>query len=622
MDSAESQLSEAYALYQSGAFAEAEAIAQRLFINGVRGAALAGLCGMTALQLGRSHDAVPHLRSALAETPANLALRSSLAFALVNSGDFEGARKVAEGADVPQLRRIIAFVDHQQGRAEQAIAGYRRVLAEFPQDYESWNNLGLLLAAAGELSEAVEAFDRSGEVRPEASVHINRSRALARGARHLERQIDLRAAVRQFADNAALHVELGLAEAACGDFAAAEIAYHQALRLDPALPAAYLEYGMLLEALNRLSDMRVLIAQAHEIGLEGGEIAFVEAWLFKREGRFVEALQRAETTAAKTEPSRHAQLVGEIYDQLGDPDRAFAAFSEMNRISASDPSVAFAEAQDFPGRVVGEIERLTSEAIAGWSRGKVKDQPPSPVFILGFPRSGTTLLDTLLMNLSELQIFEEAPMVERVEAMLDSPGQVGTLSDGELELLRQAYFKEANAVQALDGRTIVDKFPLHLVRIALIHRLFPEARLILVERHPCDVILSCFMARFQVNKAMVQFRTLEGAARLYDLAMTAWTRAEELLPLSVHRVRYEHMVADLAGEMRPLLAFLGLPWRDEVLDNHASAVRRRHIATASYAQVVEPIYSRAAYRWERYRSHIEPVLPILMPWIERLGYSI
>jgi hypothetical protein len=130
------------------------------------------------------------------------------------------------------------------------------------------------------------------------------------------------------------------------------------------------------------------------------------------------------------------------------------------------------------------------------------------------------------------------------------------------------------------------------------------------------------MANFQLNRAMVSFTDLDEAARLYDAAFEVWTRATSLLPVRVHIVRYERMVEDLESEMRALLDFLGLAWNAKVLDNRGAAARRDYIRTASYAQVAEPIYGRAAGRWERYRAELAPVLPILAPWAERLGYSI
>jgi hypothetical protein len=95
-----------------------------------------------------------------------------------------------------------------------------------------------------------------------------------------------------------------------------------------------------------------------------------------------------------------------------------------------------------------------------------------------------------------------------------------------------------------------------------------------------------------------------------------------MLPVRIHRIRYERMVEDLAAEMRPLLEFLGLKWDSKVLDNRGSAARREHIRTASYSQVTEPVYRRSAGRWRRYRRQMAPVLPILAPWAELMGYEI
>jgi hypothetical protein len=130
------------------------------------------------------------------------------------------------------------------------------------------------------------------------------------------------------------------------------------------------------------------------------------------------------------------------------------------------------------------------------------------------------------------------------------------------------------------------------------------------------------MANFALNLAMRSFTNLEEAAQTYDAIFRNWHKARELLALNVHIVRYERMVADLEAEMRPLIAFLGLAWRDEVLDNQANAARRGLVRTASYSQIGQPLYTRAAGRWERYRRFLEPVIPILSPWAEKMGYSV
>jgi hypothetical protein len=220
-------------------------------------------------------------------------------------------------------------------------------------------------------------------------------------------------------------------------------------------------------------------------------------------------------------------------------------------------------------------------------------------------------------------VLEEMPVLAEVDERLGSDARLAALTSPEAAALRAGYFEALDVLSPPPpGATIVDKYPLHMTRIPIIHRIFPDAKIILVERHPCDAALSCFMANFQLNVAMRSFTDLRETALTYDAVFDAWSRAERSLPLAVHRIRYERMVEDLEGEMRPLLDFLGLAWDERVLDNRASAAMRDHIRTASYSQVTEPIYRRAAGRWRRYREQLAPVLPILAPWVERMGYSL
>jgi len=624
MTSFEASLSDAFASYQRGDLARAEQIGRELIAVRPSDSGLTGMLGMIALNRQAYAEAIPLLRTALAGSPDTVPLRISLGFALANAGELDEARRVAGGTSIPQLERIVAYADQTQGRIDDAIARYRRVLDGFPEDAESWKNIGLLLLHKNEIGEAAAAFEASLDIRFDPSVVAHLADAMARGERHPDRQKLLRGAIAKDPQNVALLVELGLAEGAMGEFDQAERAYRSAIAAAPSQPRAYLEYGMMLESLNRIDELQRLVADARVAGAghDGSQVDFLEASLMRRTGRFAEALELAERASEGVNPSRRAQLIGESADRLGDTGKAFAAFAEMNRLQGAGPAADFARSRDFPGEVARTIQLLDSGEASLQTQGG--DAGPAPIFLVGFPRSGTTLLDTLLMNLPGTDMLEEEPLIERLETEIGGTAGLSNLSEERRQALIADYWRmvgERKPGRDPDSR-LIDKFPLHLVRAPVIHALFPEARFIMVERHPCDVVLSCFMARFQINRATVHFHKIEDAARLYDLAMQAWHKAREVLSLDVHTARYEDMIADPAAALKPVVSFVGAEWDDAILDHQASAAKRGHIPTASYAQVAEPLYDRAVGRWTRYRAQLAPVLPLLEPWAAKMGYDI
>jgi hypothetical protein len=155
----------------------------------------------------------------------------------------------------------------------------------------------------------------------------------------------------------------------------------------------------------------------------------------------------------------------------------------------------------------------------------------------------------------------------------------------------------------------------------LIHRLFPEARIVFALRHPCDVVLSCFMQNFRLSKTMASFLTVENAARYYAAVMEFWATVRERLPLDVHTVRYEDLLDDQERELRALSDFLGIGWEEGLLSHERTARERGYIRTPSYHQVTEGLYRRSSGRWQRYAEQMAPALPVLAPWVERFGYE-
>jgi hypothetical protein len=242
--------------------------------------------------------------------------------------------------------------------------------------------------------------------------------------------------------------------------------------------------------------------------------------------------------------------------------------------------------------------------------------------VVGFPRSGTTLLDTFLMGHPQTVVLEELPLIRAAEEVIGDMGDLPSRSAAELEAARAAYFAELGKHGDVGtGSLIIDKLPLNMLVLPVIHTLFPEAPVIFAQRHPCDCVLSCFMQAFALNDSMASFLDIQDAAAFYDAAMTLWTNSRSSLSANVHTIVYEELIADPAKTLRPAIEFLGLEWDDGLLDHRATAKSRQAISTPSYNQVTQPLSAAPSGRWRRYSQQLESVLPVLLPWAKRLGYS-
>lgn len=567
---------------------------------------------------------IAYNRHLLAADPVHPVARANLAAALVTLERHDEAEALLADASDAKLLRLRGFVHQQRGRLAEAAADYEAVVAAQPDDFQIWNNLGNVRMAMDDPRGAATAFDQALLLRADViPIYLNLSEALSKSQQLTARQAAMREAARRSAEDPQVQTELGLAEAGVRDLAAAETAFREAIRLAPQAPAAYIELGLMLETANRVDALDAVLAEAVRNGVRTGETEFLRAWSLRRHGDVEGALQSAERIPETIHTIRRAQLLGDLYDRTGRSADAFAAFNAMNAAAAASdhnrrPISTYRET------IASNAATLTPEGVAAWTPAHVVSEVPAPVFVVGFPRSGTTLLDTMLMNLPRLHVLEEKPVfAQATEEIGYDDARLATIGEEDVARLRARYFERLAAVEpGRASQVIVDKHPLQMARVALIHRIFPDARIVLVERHPCDAVLSCFMANFNLNFATRSFGDLEETARVYDAVFDIWTRANSLLPINVLAIRYERLIADPEAEMRRLLEFLGEPWNPAVLDNRGSAARRSEIRTASYSQVTEPIYNRAVGRWTRYREQLAPVMPVLAPWAERMRYSL
>jgi hypothetical protein len=171
----------------------------------------------------------------------------------------------------------------------------------------------------------------------------------------------------------------------------------------------------------------------------------------------------------------------------------------------------------------------------------------------------------------------------------------------------------------LTGRVFVDKHPFHTIKLPLIAKLFPSAKIIFAIRDPRDVVLSCFRRQLELDLLRIEFLTLEGAAGVYDRFMRFADLCRTKLPLPFYDCRYEDLIADFDPVTRALCGWLDLPWHESMRDIAATA-NRLDASKASTRQVRHGLYRDAAGQWRRYREELAPVLPCLQPWVRRFGY--
>lgn len=613
------ELLAAMTAFRNGDFAAALADAERDLPQAVERGPYLGLASMAALRLGDFATAIPHLREMLDARPDDTATRGNLAKALVATGDLDEALYLCQGARTAALLRIEGYISQERGDLDRAGSAYEQVLALEPDDSASLNNLGNVLAQRGELDAAVATFERAITHAPsQVQIYLNLADVLRRADRGEPRLKVMQDAAALAPDDRQVLTELALAHAHADDFDEALALLEDVVRRFPDFGESHIELGRLYEALNRVEDLAALVRQLEESEAPA-EAGFLGAWLAQREGRFDDAARLAATIPETVHPMRRFHLIGSIEERRGESEAAFAAFERMNSEALADAPPAPAES--YRRSVFRGMEHWTQPWAAGWAPPPASElRARDPIFLVGFPRSGTTLLDTMLMGLPGLSVLEERPMVATLAQRIGGR-DLASLEASDLIALRKDYFALAQQHGWDDRHWLVDKHPLNMTRVPLIHRLFPNARFILAERHPYDVVLSCFMANFQLNFAMRSFTSLDEAALTYDTVFSAWDRATELFAIDYRAVRYERLVGDPAAELRPLIDWLGLLWDDSLRDHTHNARSRGRVRTASYAQIGEKLYTRARYRWKRYAKQLAPVLPILEPWAVKLGYE-
>lgn len=315
---------------------------------------------------------------------------------------------------------------------------------------------------------------------------------------------------------------------------------------------------------------------------------------------------------------------GKCLDALGRTDEAFSAFERANAAFDQMPETMRISRDAFPAMLERTRELVESEAWA--SRVRHEEQDRAPVFVVGFPRSGTTMLEQMLGAHSAVVTSDEAPfirdVVRQVDQMGGHPARLAMLSEAEAASLRDLYWSRARGRlgDAADTRLLVDKQPLNIAYLACIGRVFPGARVIAVIRDPMDAVLSCYMQAFTPNQATVHLSSLRRAAELYSKVMDLWLETRDRTDIEWLMVRYEDLTERPREELERCLDHIGLAW-EPALESFHERIGHRYISTPSYQSVGKPISRKSVGRWDRYHDRVAGVLPLVERFRVEFGYA-
>ena len=585
---------------------------------------------------GRLTEVVQLSTSMAAEFPNAPILYNILGAANAGLHNLEGAianfgKALQINPDYAEAHNSLGIVLQSQGRFDEAIASYEKALQVKPDFVEAHNNRGAAFKHQGRLDEAIASFGKALEVDPRfAETHSNFGAALKDQGRLAEAIASFRKALEINPRFAEAYNGLGIALQDQGRPDEAIASFCRAFQIKPDYVEAHSNLCGLYEKQNNLEGFEKAVERAVlNCGEGNSEVLFRMAQLASRKGQFEDAVGHLDRIQVeKLQPSLKAayfSLRGKICDKLGRFEEAFSAFGKQNELTKASAEARKFSAERYLNSIQSRKKAWTTDVKPNWAKPVIGMDQISPIFLIGFPRSGTTLLDTILRSHPEIGVIEEKPMVKvmgRVFGQKQTIQNLNALSAADVGRLRNAYFEELKMHLGQDdvGKLLVDKFPLNIAHVSLIHRVFPDAKFILVLRHPCDCVLSCFMQTFKLNEAMVNFQSLEQSAGLYAAIMELWSAYRQKLDLDVHVLKYEDLVQDLEGTCKPLIKFLGLEWDDNLRNYQKTASERGRIHTPSYSQVVQPLYKQASGRWTHYRKQMEPVLPVLQPWIGAFGY--
>lgn len=610
-------------LRQAGHHVEAEAAARRALALDSRVTAVWVNLGIILQESGKLEESLHCLTRVCQLMPDSPEAHNNLANTYRRLGRLNEARTEYEAAlalnpSYSEAHANLAHLLNELGEHAAALAAVRRAIDLNPRNADAYLNAAAIALAMKQPDEVIRWINNIFSFAPD---HPGALMAMALVLQETEDFVAAeqfaRRAVAAAPQNGEAHQRLGQVLQAMDRAEEALAEFEQAAALPGPCPESPVEQkALLLLGLGRIAEARATFDAALEINPRSAKVWFnrSEAKTFGPDDPDLATMERLLIEGGRQGIGRDDRIalsfaLGKACLDAGQDDRAFAFFAEANRLKRAtipyDP--------DATDRWIDEIiATCTPDQCARLA--EQGDPSELPVFVIGMPRSGTTLVEQILAahplvhGAGELRLIQS--MVDRIagpdRVPLGYPRLIGVIAPEEMPRLARHYLDRISPLAA--GRTrVVDKMPANFLYAGLIHALFPNARILQCRRDPVDTCLSCYTRNFSgEQKFAYDLSELGRFHRGFERLAEHWRR---VLPADRYtEVSYEAVVADLDGEARRLVAFCGLDWDEACLSFHRGA---RIVRTASAVQVRQPIYRSSVGRWRRHARHLGPLLAAL-----------
>ena len=506
------------------------------------------------------------------------------------------AKAIKINPKIPDAHNNLASIYIRLGEYDKASKHIKEAIRINPKFSLAYNNLGMLKTNTGFLEEGKSNFLKAIELDPKN--------------------------IMAFYNLANLYQKLN-------DIENSENFYIKAIGINPMFFEAYNNLMNMYERIGENTKLKDIINKSEKYFIDNSSIKLFKGKLLFKSKEYKDAINNLESIQFdlinKTKEISRCTTLAKCYDQIGDYKKAYKFFNlanESNFIINKDKI----DKENAINIIKERIDFFENPIIKEWPIPNSNKIKKNPIFLIGFPRSGTTLLDTVLRSHPSINVIEEKPTIDIFikklkEKTFSNLNNLKFLEDNLLDEMRNVYYESLSKYVKKDNKKIcIDKMPLNIIHVGEIVRIFPKAKFILAIRHPCDTVLSCFMQSFVLNDSMANFLNLEDSSNMYNLTMTLWEKYLNVLKINYHTIKYEDVVSNFEVSIKKLLEFLELPWSENVTKFYETAEKRGIISTPSYDQVNKPLYSKSINRWKNYESQFSNILPILKPWIERYGY--